>query len=150
MTNEVLKELEDSGLKLISAFLTNYYVPLQDLLKPYANSPGEWKALYNKEKDLLVIKRTSHDQNLGTKLTISNCFDHIRGHMRAFDIIDSDGYNALFRLLDRIHQQFEIKDRRRFPFCHRSKKHFGIESHFFDIVWCFRVENTRVVYRAVH
>lgn len=148
MCNEVLEKALDRGVKFMSGFDSNKFHSITQMLHLHANKAGEWAAVYNADRNLLVMKRTDHE---GTpKFCISNYMVHSRGHVKKSDLHQWDAYNSAYYLSDRLHQQIMMKQHRRWPFRHGSRGHPGIQSHIFDILWCFIIiEDVRVAYRAL-
>jgi hypothetical protein len=147
MCKEVLEKAVEKGIKFISGFDSNKFKTLTTVLDGRATKAGEWSALYNEEENLLVMKRIDHEGK--TKYSISNYMDHSRGRRKNSDLHQWDAYDDASSLCDRCHQQIMTKQHRRFPFRHGSQGHPGIESHIFDILWCFIIEDVRVAYRAL-
>lgn len=147
MCKEVLDKNLERGIKFISGFDSNKFKPLTSLLHLDANKAGECAAIYNAEHNLLVMKRTNHEGT--TKFSISNYMVHSRGHAKQKDLSQWDAYNSAYYLCDRLHQQIMTKQHRRWPFRHGAGGHPGIQSHIFDILWCFIIEDVRVAYREL-
>jgi hypothetical protein len=148
MCNEVLEKVLDKGITFMSGFDSNKFRSLTAILEGVANKASEWAALYNQENNLLLMKRTKHDGK--TKFCISNYMVHSRGHPKQSDLHQWDAYDQAYYLVDQAHQQIMIRQHRRWPFRHGSNGHPGMQSHVFDILWCFIIENVRVSYRALH
>ena len=145
MCNEVLEKVLDRNIKFMSGFDSNKFRSLTSVLEGLAEKAGEWAALFNEDKNLLLMKRTNHKGQ--TKLCISNYMLHTRGLSKQSDLHQWDAYNNAYYLSDQLHQQIMTKQHRRWPFRHGSNGHPGMESHIFDILWCFIIENIRVAYR---
>lgn len=148
MCKEVLENNLGRGVKFISGFDSNKFQQLTSLLHLDANKAGECAAIYNAEHNLLVMKRTDHDGK--TKFSISNYLVHSRGHNKQNDDTQWYAYKCAYYLCDRFHQQIMTKQHRRWPFRHGAGGHPGIQSHVFDILWCFIIEDVRVAYRERH
>jgi hypothetical protein len=148
MCKEVLENALARGIKFMSGFDSNKFRSITELMHSRANKAGEWAALYHKGENLLMMKRTNHEGE--TKFCISNYMVHSRGRQKSFDLHQWDAYDQAYYLTDQFHQQIMKKQHRRWPFRHGSHGHPGIDSHIFDILWCFILEDIRVAYRAVH
>ncbi len=147
MCKEVLQNVLERGVKFMSGFATNKFSSITGLMSGLANKAGEWAAVYNETKNLLVMKRTDHEGK--TKFCISNYMVHSRGRARQSNLHQWDAYNEAYYLSDRFHRQIMTKQHRRWPFRHGSQGHHGIDSHVFDILLCFLIEDVRVAYRSL-
>jgi hypothetical protein len=144
--DETVSTCLEEGVSFISALGENKFRNITSLIKNQAIKAGESVGIYNKEKNLLILKRTDKDGK--TKTTLSNYFEHSRILRRQSDFAQWDAYNKTYYLDDHFHMQITTKDHRRWPFRHGSNRHSGIEAHIFDITWCFLIEDIRVGYRA--
>lgn len=147
MCDEVLRNLLERKIKFISGFDENKFREITSLIAGRGEKAGEWAALYNKKLNLLLMKRTDHDGK--TKRTMSNYLVHFRGYAKQSDLHQWYAYDAAYYLSDRMNQQIMTKLHRRWPFRHGSFGHHGFDSHVFDILWCFIIEDVRVAYRSL-
>lgn len=139
----------DPPHKFIWGVNSKRFAELVEALKNDANDDGEWAGIYNKKLNLLVFKRTSFADGLGTKISISNYLIHRRGNLRDGEMNVWDAFNTTFPLPDHFHMHIEKSKKRRSPFRHGSNGHYGVRAHLTDIYVCFLVENIRVVHHAV-
>lgn len=149
MSLEVLMNAIARGHIFASALQAKRFNALNALLAKGGNKEGEFIAAWNERDNILVMKYTSHDPRVKTKLTATNCLRHVHASAGRQIMNLWDAYERSFRLPDLFHRYISIMEGVRWPWRHGSHGTHGVASHLFDKYLCFIIENVKVAFRSL-